>query len=196
VDNTGDEALPEIADNVLRSGRLSPQERNELQELIWPPFPEISKRCRRDLSQLLEIEDLYRDAGKFDNLIYSLFVTFSSSDIFFSDFNGADRDQIDRHVHRNPSDWSVEFLWDYLGAFDVSDRRFAYFLEGLSHADVQTQVERQHSFVEKVNSRLADEGLELRETGTSSGYPLFQLLPKANKSRILDSVTQSTMTSR
>ena len=44
--------------------------------------------------------------------------------------------QIDRHVLRNPGDWSAEDLFERLGAFEAGHTRFGRFLEGLASADV------------------------------------------------------------
>lgn len=54
-------------------------------------------------------------------------------------FGGVDRSlraAINQHVYPNPEDWSVEDLFDKLGAFVASDRRFGLFLEGLASSDV------------------------------------------------------------
>ena len=175
VDKTPDESLCQVGHTLLAYEQLSADRRNALQDLLWPPCKEISKRCRREIAESLSIDDLFRDSGAFDNLLINLFVMQRSSDIFAFG-QGADLDLIDRHVHRNPGDWSVEDLWKYVGAIDCSDRRFAMFMEGLAHGDVQLSVERQRHFVERVNERLKPEGLELREVGTDSGYPEFRVV--------------------
>ncbi|MFP3681778.1 hypothetical protein SB725_32340, partial [Pseudomonas sp. SIMBA_041] len=72
------------------------------------------------------------------------------------------RADIQQHVHRNPEDWPAETLFDQLGAYDASDRRFALFLEGLASADVRPDEAAQRHFVACVNESLRNCGVELR----------------------------------
>lgn len=83
------------------------------------------------------------------------------------------RAQIERHVYRNPEDWSVEYLFDALGAFDASNPRFTRFLEGLVSSDIRPDEASQRRLVEKVNVQLRVCSAELRETGAEGGYPVF-----------------------
>lgn len=71
---------------------------------------------------------------------------------------------------------SVEQLFDRVGALDASDRRFALFLEGLASADVRPDEEAQRSFVDLVNRKLNQCGIEMRETNMEGGYPVFALV--------------------
>jgi len=86
------------------------------------------------------------------------------------------RAEIQQHVHRNPEDWPAETLFDQLGAYDASDRRFALFLEGLASADVRPDEAAQRHFVGCVNESLRSCGVELRETGSEGGYPVFSMV--------------------
>lgn len=95
--------------------------------------------------------------------------------VFFAG-NGGLRAEIAQHVHRNPGDWSTEDLFDKLGAFEASDRRFALFLEGLSSSDVLPDEPAQRRFVATVNGILRGYGVELRESGTAGGYPAFSIV--------------------
>ncbi|HZF10526.1 MAG TPA: hypothetical protein VFE33_17200 [Thermoanaerobaculia bacterium] len=83
---------------------------------------------------------------------------------------------MDRHVHRNPGDWSAEDLFDRLGAFSASDRRFALFLEGLASSEVRPDEAAQRRFVQVVNGPLRECGVELRETDSEGGYPVFTIV--------------------
>jgi len=83
------------------------------------------------------------------------------------------REQIERHVYHNPEDWSVEYLFDALGVFDASNRRFTLFLEGFVSSDIRPDEAGQRRLVEKLNVQMRVCGAELRETGTESGYPVF-----------------------
>jgi very-short-patch-repair endonuclease len=84
--------------------------------------------------------------------------------------------RIERHVFRNPGDWSTEDLFEQLGAFDAGDTRFAHFLEGLACADVIPDEPAQRRVVNAVNPHLRSAGAELRETGSDGGYPVFSVV--------------------
>jgi AbiJ N-terminal domain 3 len=64
------------------------------------------------------------------------------------------RRQIDRHVFRNPGDWSAEDLFEELGAFEAGDARFGKFLEGLACADVIADEPAQRRVAGAVNQHL------------------------------------------
>jgi very-short-patch-repair endonuclease len=94
-------------------------------------------------------------------------------------FGGIDRSlraAINQHVHRNPEDWSVEDLFDKLGAFDASDRRFALFIEGLASSEVRPDEAAQRRFVQIVNGSLQGCGVEMRESDAEDGYPIFTVV--------------------
>src|SRR5690606_36484344 len=153
--------------------------RNQIQDILWSvtACPHIPKRYRRELTRTLGTEDLYGDARKFDNLLERLWVL--DAEDWLLGFGGEAtglRADIQRHVHRNPGDWSVEHLFDQLGAYDASDQRFALFLEGLASADVHVDEPAQRHFVTCVNGALHSCGVELRETGSEGGYPTFSLV--------------------
>jgi AbiJ N-terminal domain 3 len=84
--------------------------------------------------------------------------------------------RIERHVFRNPGDWSAEDLFEQLGAFEAGDARFGKFLEGLASAEVIPDESVQRRVVGTVNPRLRLAGAELRETGTDGGYPVFSVV--------------------
>jgi very-short-patch-repair endonuclease len=180
MENTSDELLHKVGHNLLEHEEGDEERRFILQDLLWEPQKEISKRCRREIALSLEIEEIFRDEGAFIELLTDLFVTYRSSDLF-AHWTGVDLDKLEKHVCRNPGDWSVEDLLGFLDAFEISSRRFSKLLEGLSHGDIQNCLERQMVFVNKVNSRLKFEGFELREVGTSGGYPEFKVLPATER---------------
>jgi len=139
--------------------------------------PTIPKRFRREVARALDTDDLYQDAKQFDALLDRLWVL--DDDPFSALLSGVDRSlrtEIDRHVHRNPGDWRVEELFDRLGVFIASDRRFALFLEGLASADVRPDEGAQRRFVQIVNGPLSLCGIEMRETDIEGGYPVFTLV--------------------
>lgn len=186
VGKTPDESLPIVGDNLLQQRLGNEGDQFKLEKLLWKPKQEISKRCRREIAQSLEIDELYRDACAFIKLLSELFITYSSKDITtlwksLSSIKCIDLDKIERHVFRNPGDWSVEDLWNFLDVFEISSYRFSRFLQGLSHGDVQNSDDGQKNFVGKVNTRLRVEGLELREVGASGGYPEFRVVPATDR---------------
>ncbi|WP_244128691.1 hypothetical protein [Burkholderia gladioli] len=117
------------------------------------------------------------DARRFDDLLERLWIL--DADDWLNLLGGKPsglRADIQQHVHRNPEDWPAETLFDQLGAYDASDRRFALFLEGLASADVRPDEAAQRHFVACVNESLRNCGVELRETDSEGGYPVFSMV--------------------
>lgn len=170
--------LPKVAERLLAFHPPPAQARNLIQDLLWSSMavPEIPKKVRHEIARALDIRDLYIHAERFDALLGRLWVL---DDGLFGLLIGGGhglRAEIDQHVHRNPGDWSTEELFDKLGAFEASDKRFALFLEGLASADVLPDEPAQRRFVERVNILLRGCGVELRETGAVGGYPVFAVV--------------------
>lgn len=173
------EKLPDVGERFLELHPPTPSMRNQIQDLLWAgaAVPEIPLRYRREVAQALASEELYLDCRRFDALLDRLWVLDDDPlDFFLGGGERSLRAEIDRHVHRNPGDWSAEYLFDKLGAFDASDRRFALFLEGLASPYVRPDEAAQRRFVEIVNEPLRKCGVELRESGTDGGYPVFTLV--------------------
>lgn len=172
-----DAALPLVAEKVLATGGLDARQRNTVQDTLWATRdqPVIPKRTRREIAHTLNLDDLIHDGERFTRLLDSLWVL--DDDPLGVVFGGRRtlRDHIAQHVYRN-SDWSAEELFERLGAFEASDKRFALFLEGLASADVVPDVETQRQFVAAINPHLDRVGAELRETGDDGGYPMFSLV--------------------
>jgi very-short-patch-repair endonuclease len=119
---------------------------------------------------------LFLDARHFDSLLEALWVVDSDPlEMILGATSKSLRSQIDRHIHRNPGDWNAEEFFERLGAFDSSDRRFSLFLEGLASPDVRPDEAEQRAFVAVINLPLNGAGLELRETGSVNGYPVFEV---------------------
>lgn len=172
-----DSDLPLLAENYIQRYRLAAETRNRLQDLAWStrPHPEIPKRIRRELAQALTAP-LFQDYDEFIALLDSLWVLDNDSWSFFDGSNrNSLRGQIEQHVVRNPDDWSAETLFNELGAFIASNRRFALFIEGLASSEVLPDESAQRAFVRNANVTLHHCGVELRETGTSGGYPVFHI---------------------
>lgn len=176
-----DADLPDVAQRLLVRYPPSSKRRNEIQDLLWAdsPGPEVPRRHRREIARGLGTEDLYLDAERFSQLLEKLWVLDDDLDEFLLGPSARSlRAQIEQHVYRNPEDWTVEHLFDQLGAFEASNRRFVLFLEGIASSEVRPDEASQRRFVEKVNTHLAACGAELRETGDEGGYPLFTVVAK------------------
>lgn len=173
-----DTDLSEVARNLLKLHPPNATTRNQIQDILWSgnAYPTIPKRYRREIAQRLNGEELYRDARRFDEMLERLWIL--DNDDWkhrLGEMPAGLRADIQKHVHRNPEDWPAEELFDRLGAYEASDRRFALFLESLASADVRPEETAQRHFVACVNVPLRNCGLELRETDIDGGYPIFSL---------------------
>ena len=206
-----DERLREVAVGLVeRNTGLNMLDRMMVQDLVWadehpPPIP---KRTRRDLARALPGWILVNHAQRFDALLGTLF-DLGSHDLFFGIEDTSLGGQIDQHFYRN-DDWTVEQLFDELGAVDqASDRRFALLLEGMVSGDTVPDEDAQRQLVDAINPPLAGVGLELREQGTptatrpSTWWPpdpgpggLSSSSSRARESLICGSSTSSTATSK
>ncbi len=173
-----DDKLPHVAERYLEHFGTSASFRNEVQDLLWAntPGPAIPIRYRREVARALTPNDLYLEAKRFENLLTRLWVV--ESDYPWWTPGEADtslRGQIEQHVLRK-SDWSADVLFDKLGAYECSERRFCLFLEGLASSQVRPDEAAQRRFVKVVNEQLHRCGVELRETGDDGGYPSFTVV--------------------
>lgn len=184
VEQLEDSKLPEIAERILAGGDVAPMTRNDIQEALWLNdlgLPEIPKKVRHQISRALQVETLFLNWDGFIGLLQKLWVIddepYASIDLMFgSTGNGNSlRARIERHVGRNPGDWTTEELFDQLGAIEASDRRFALFLEGLSSCAILPDEGAQRAFVDLVNQQLSAIGAKLEEFGEDGGYPAFRL---------------------
>ncbi|GEM_PF-3450689 len=172
-----DEELPAVALRFLAKRRPGAVTRNRIQEILWADsaYPQIPKRIRREIARAMESEGLYGDARRFDELLDRLWILDTDPWGGILGKPAGLRQEIQQHIHNHPEDWSAEVLFDNLGAYESSDRRFALFLEGLASADVRPDEAAQRRFVACVNIPLQGCGVELRETGTEGGYPVFTI---------------------
>jgi very-short-patch-repair endonuclease len=169
-----------LAERLLEHSPPAAAVRNQIQDILWADaaVPEIPKRFRREVARALASEEIFLNARAFDQLLERLW-DLGDGFPFEALFGGGDRSlraEIERHVHRNPEDWSTEDLFDRLGAFDASNRRFALFLEGLASPDVRPDEGAQRRFVQIVNEVLSECDVELRESDIVGGYPAFTLV--------------------
>ena len=175
-----DADLPRVAERILASDK-PPQPaaatRNAIQDVLWAAQDaiDIPKRTRREIARDLDLDDLAIKPDRFMALLDRLWVLGSPLDPW-ADGSSSLRGRIDRHVFRNPGDWSAEDLFEELGAFEAGDARFGRFLEGLASADVIPDEPSQRRVAAAVNRHLRPAGAELRETGTDGGYPVFSVV--------------------
>ncbi|NKS84111.1 hypothetical protein A6411_16595 [Prescottella equi] len=174
--------LEQVAKALLSSGLSDAADRNAIEDALWAgrDFPLIQKRTRREIAADLDLGTLVVDAERFTRMLDRLWVLGGES--FLGIFGGTPtfgepplRQRIERHVFRNPGDWSAEKLFDELGAFDASDRRFGLFLEGLVSHEVLVHEPNQRAVLATINPHLHEVQLELRETTSDGGYPVFRL---------------------
>jgi hypothetical protein len=180
-----DSGLQRAAELFLENHQPGARYRNELQEIMWAglPVPDIDKKTRREIARALRDEELFLDGDRFDELLDRLWVLDDgNSGLFEAVFLKQEvpdrslRKKIEKHVHMNPEDWTVETLFAELGALDCSHKRFGLFLEGLASADVRPDELSQRHFAEVVNGVLRACAAELRETEFRDGYPCFSLV--------------------
>ncbi|MFI1727548.1 hypothetical protein [Streptomyces sp. NPDC020489] len=187
-----DTELPRLTQRVLQQQDfpfpVRPPLRHQLEDLLWAQStpPGIPKKARRELARALSLPELTQNHDRFLDLLDRLWVI-EGPDLSFSELsallvNGTRpvtlKDLIEKHVFRNrdDGDWSTEQLFESLGAFEAGDARFARFLEGLVSADVLLDEHLQQKTASTINDHLRPHGIELRQTGTDGGYPLFTLV--------------------
>lgn len=175
-----DADLPMVAERIM-TGTMplsaGPAARFAIEDVLWAGRgPEIPRRTRREIARDLDLSVLARQGDRFIALLETLWVLGDPLDLFTGGSTGL-RGQIERHVLRNPGDWSAEDLFEQLGAFEAANARFARFLEGLASANVIPDEPAQRGIVAVVNPHLLAVGAELRETGSNGGYPVFSVVP-------------------
>jgi very-short-patch-repair endonuclease len=83
-------------------------------------------------------------------------------------------ERIDRHMLRNPGDWSVEDLFGYIGAFTCSRARFVSLIQDALHP-LARRGDEQSDIATKVRTVLMRDGYECAVIGEESGYPIYQI---------------------
>jgi len=98
-----------------------------------------------------------------------------SQDSRFQDAEG----DIWQHMVNN-SDWDLpELLYRRLGITDISDERFARFLETCVHPLVTPDPKRINELVTLFNEALKNDGFVMRSSGHISGRPIYKVLAAA-----------------
>lgn len=173
-----DTDIPRLAQTLLERRILNNVVRNQIQDLLWDDEPEIEipKRHRRELARVLQPLELFLHWGHFERLLQEIFIIPSDLSALLLGTETGVLAQIHRHFVRNPEDANVEWLFEKLQVFDLSEPRFRRWLEGLVSADVQMEVEAQQSMVSVMNEVLRTCGAELRHVSEEGGYPVFCLV--------------------
>lgn len=153
----GDIALDEAARKVL--------------EADDPPLSHIT---RRDLARVFG-DDLAGERSTVE-IVGRYFPLSTPIDDFLGSSGRSLRDQITRHMDQNPGDWSVEYLFGEIGAFDCSRARFGALLEEAVHPLCRSG-EEQLRTVAALNKILARDGYELAHESELSGHPNFGFRP-------------------
>lgn len=138
-----DSDLVRVADKYLSNFPPNAETRNELQELIWAfnPGPEVPIRFRRETAKAIEDQPIYLRSQGFLELLESLFVLEEPHDFLISHPRNL-KWQIKQWVVEN-NDWKADALFENLGAYTCSDRRFLLLIEGLCSSEVRPEVEEQ-----------------------------------------------------
>jgi hypothetical protein len=173
-----DTCLPAVAEQILTSELpLGAPARNAIQDVLWAGQDpvEVPKRTRREIARDLDLASMVIKPDRFIALLDRLWVLDTPLDPWTQGVSSL-RADIERHVFRNPGDWSAEDLLEQLGAFEAGEARFGKFLEGLACAEVIPDEPAQRHIVGVLNPHLRTAGVELRETGTDGGYPVFSLV--------------------
>ncbi len=177
-DRLPDGDVPSFAQGLITQRRLPARLRNQVQDLLWADIlaAEIPKRNRRELARALQQLNLFRHWDSFSQLLRDVFIIPEPFEDVFIGRTGGILEYVHRHFCRNPEDADIEELFEKLEVFDLSDRRFGLFLEGLTSADVQIDFEAQQAIVSTMNQVLIGCGAELRQLGEDGGYPVFGLV--------------------
>ncbi|MDE1161188.1 MAG: hypothetical protein PW792_04485 [Acidobacteriaceae bacterium] len=172
-----DSDLVRVADKYLSNFPPNAETRNELQELIWAfnPGPEVPIRFRRETAKAIEDQPIYLRSQGFLELLESLFVLEEPHDFLISHPRNL-KWQIKQWVVEN-NDWKADALFENLGAYTCSDRRFLLLIEGLCSSEVRPEVEEQRGFAATLNQALTACQIQLQEVRTSGGYPVFEAIP-------------------
>ncbi|MDP9417178.1 MAG: hypothetical protein M3P48_04955 [Actinomycetota bacterium] len=176
VDQLAPAQYPGVLSRFLEHG-ISRALRNEAQDLLWAQeqWPPVDERARRETADALERAGglAIGNAGGFMALLARLFILEDELSLFTG---RSLADEVERHVLRNPDDWTVPDVFTRLGALTCSDRRFVLLLQGLLSAKVCPDEVRQREMAAAVAPALTRAGLRVEQTGEVGGYPDFSIV--------------------
>ncbi|WP_069764873.1 hypothetical protein [Streptomyces sp. LUP47B] len=173
-----DDGLEAVAEAVLESQPLAAWERNRLEDVLWlrRPHVRIPGRTRRELAREFDLSGHLNYPDRFMALLDRVWDLGDDLRGSWDQSAPALRDEIQRHVIRFQEDWTTEYFFEQLHAFEAPDPRFGHFLEGLASPTTLPDEQAQRRFVDLVNKHLQPVGAQLRLEGEQDGYPLFQLV--------------------
>lgn len=179
-----DEELQPVGDRILLAADLPVATRFEIEEALWegsPGVPVINRRTRHAIADALDDEHLFTDPDGFMVLLDRWWVLDNADPIAAAGALWANqpvaslRNDVKRHIIHNPGDWTTRELFEKLGAFDCTDRRFCLFLEALTSSEASPCETHQRALVEVINVALRLAGVVLQEVESVDGYPRFTI---------------------
>ncbi len=164
----------QVLARFIEDGQLPPDTRNQAQDLVWTPGPEILERVRREIADALEsVAPIWSNLSGYLQLLRRLFALDRNTGLWGSTTLEA---EIVQHTVTNSEDWTVLDLFEAIGALDTHDRRFAALVEGLLSGSVNPDERRQHELLAVIKPVLKHGGLQVIENGSRGGYPEFKIL--------------------
>ncbi|MEH0930918.1 hypothetical protein [Micromonospora sp. CPCC 205558] len=171
-----DDQLADVARKMVAKCEWLGSDGRRMQDLVWmgEHHPHISKRTRRDIARALRGDELIEHYSRFRSLLDTLFDL--GGGVLWGGRDYSVGGEIDRHFKHNP-DWSVEEVFDAVGAIDSSsDRRFGLLIEGIVSGNTIPDEGAQRRLATSISGPMEAAGLELREIGTLDGYPTFEVV--------------------
>jgi very-short-patch-repair endonuclease len=138
-------------------------------EIGEPPITELT---RRDVAKVFG-DELHGERPLLSMLEKWFVLSNSSLNAFFDASLGL-RAQIERHMVLNPGDWTVEYLFEEIGALSCSRSRFAVLLADALHPLARRGPD-QTELAGAVNEILRRDGYELAVAGEESTYPIYEV---------------------
>lgn len=173
LDKLSDKQMAQLALKLaLESGDVALDEAGR--KVLEANEQPLTRITRRDVARVFG-DDLSGEADLLE-LVGRYFIIADPWDGIFGGSGKSLRDKIDRYMVQNPGDWSVEFLFGEIGAFDCSRARFAALLQEAVHPLARSG-EEQLKIVAALNKVLARDSYELAVGGEESGHPIYAFRP-------------------
>lgn len=153
----------------------------ELQEggfgILEKGEPLLTEITRRDVAKCFG-DDL-SGARNLIDLVRAYFpIGYDWGDTWAAELLGNDSlvKRIEQHMIRNQGDWSVEDLFEKIGALSCCRARFAALIQAAVHP-LARRGDEQVALVDQLNPVLLRDGYMLAVAGEESGYPVYELRP-------------------
>ncbi|MFB7551942.1 hypothetical protein [Streptomyces sp. NPDC056154] len=164
----------QLAERFLQTQDVDAATRIQLQDALWAEAspPEIPMRTRREIARALDPMVLVQHPARFMKMLDRFWAINDDpfSELLSLGQGRSLRSRIERHFTCNP-DWSTEELFEALGAFEASDRRFARLIETAVAGDVLLDEPAQRLLAEMINEHLRTTGGELSRDGHEERLP-------------------------